>query len=83
MKYEILNANSPNAIRLQSIGWVLGTPARDVKKNDFLMWNFGEKEQIIEVVKETKLFIEVVCKSSSGYIGNRKLKKDRLVCILQ
>ena len=83
MKYVIVNETNPRAMRLQSIGNVLGTPASEVKKGDFLMWNFGSKSEVIDIINETKSFITAKMRSEGGYEGERKLKKTRLVCILE
>ena len=82
MKYLSVNENVKNAMRLQGVGMVLGTPAIEIKKGDSLMWNFGEVETVNEIVKETPKTLEI----SILYKGNtyfRKLNKTRLVCILQ
>lgn len=83
MKYTISRYPNENTITLQSIGHVIGEPAKNIKVNDFLMWNFGCKSQVIAIVKETKNFIEITEKSESGYVGNRKIKKQRIICILK
>ncbi len=84
MKYALVNQYTKNAMRLQGVGVVLGTPAKEIKKGDFLMWNFGYKSQVIEIVKETEKTITIKEKTcESNYIGERKLSKSRLVCILK
>ena len=82
MKYTLVNKNTKNAMRLQSIGTVLGTPAQEIKRGDSLMWNFGSVEVVDNILKETDktLFISVVYE---GKLYERKLNKKRLVCILK
>jgi len=82
MRYTLVNESTPNAMRLQSIGNVLGTPAKEIKKGDSLMWNFGGVEVVSDIIKETEktLVISVLYK---GNLYERKLAKKRLVCILK
>lgn len=83
MKYARVNEGHPQAMRLQGIGLVQGTPAIEVKKGDFLLWNMGYKSEVLEIVSETKAMITIKERCESGYIADRKMKKNRLVCILQ
>lgn len=84
MKYTIVNSTGKNAMRLQSIGNVLGTPAGEIKKGDILMWNFGSKGEVLEIVSETAKTITIKEKQvGTSYVGERKMTKTRLVCILQ
>lgn len=82
MKYTLVNKSATNAMRLQSIGNVLGTPAMKIKKGDRLMWNFGTVEIVSDILKETDkmLVISILC---NGNLYERKLAKKRLVCILK
>ena len=83
MKYTLVNQNTTNAMRLQSIGNVLGTPASEIKKGDILMWNFGSKGEVLEIVNETPKTITIKEKEvGASYVGERKMTKSRLVCIL-
>ena len=84
MKYTLVNSTEKNAMRLQSIGNVPGTPASEIKKGDILMWNFGSKGEVIEIVSQTAKTITIKEKQVGGaYIGERKMTKTRLVCILK
>lgn len=76
-----VNESTKNAMRLQSIGWVLGTPAGQIKLNDYLMWNFGEMSQVTEIIKETDKSI-VICESYKDKTYTRRFAKTRLVCII-
>lgn len=82
MKYTLVNERTQNAMRLQSIGNVLGTPAMEIKKGDTLMWNFGHTSLVSDILKETPkmLVINEIC---NGKLYERKLSKTRLVCILK
>lgn len=82
MKYTLVNENTKNAMRLQSIGMVLGTPAGEIKKGDSLMWNFGSVELVNDILKETEKMI-VITILINGKLYERKLLKTRLVCILK
>ena len=84
MKYTLVNETATNAMRLQSIGNVLGTPAREIKKGDILMWNFGSKGEVLEIVNETPKTITIKEKQvGASYVHERKMTKSRLVCILK
>jgi hypothetical protein len=83
MYHQITNESHPNGMRLQGVGIVVGTPAINIKKDDYLLWNFGSKSKVVEIVRETKSFIVINELCSNEKIYTRKLKKTRLVCILQ
>lgn len=83
MKYTLKKYPGSDTISLQGVGHVIGRPAVEVKAGDILMWNFGEKESVLSVLSETAHFVTIQMQSRSGYVGTRKLKKDRLVCILE
>lgn len=82
MKYTRVSQSHENAMRLQSIGFVLGTPAKEIKKGSNLMWNFGTVSQVIDIIKETEKTI-TISTSYEGKTYERKLLKTRLVCILE
>lgn len=83
MKYQITTAENKNAMRLQSIGLVVGTPAENIKKGDFLMWNFGSVYVVNEIIKETeKMIIISTSPKGSSAVYEQKLNKNRLVCKL-
>lgn len=83
MKYKLVNMTDPNAMRLQSVGWVKGTYAENIKNGDFLMWNFGSVYVVNEIIKETeKMLIISTSPKNSTAVYTQKLKKNRLVCIL-
>ena len=82
MKYTLVNQNEKIAIRLQSVGNVLGTPASEIKKGDNLMWNFGAVEVVKEILKETNKTV-VISILYNEKLYERKLAKKRLVCILK
>ena len=84
MKYTLVNETATNAMRLQSIGNVLGTPESEIKKGDILMWNFGSKGEVLEIINETSKTITIKEKQvGDSYVGERKMTKTRLVCILR
>lgn len=79
-----VNETAKNAMRLQSVGIVAGTPAAEVKKGDFLMWNFGSIYTVNEILRETAAYIFIsTSPKDSDKVFEQKLKKDRLICILQ
>lgn len=72
-------------MRLQSVGIVLGTPSSEIKKGDFLMWNFGSVYSVNEIIAETAktITIKTSPKDKPEEIYTQKLFKNRLVCILK
>ena len=68
-------------IQLQKIGKVPAQPASNIKVGTILMWNFGTTETVLEIVNETAQTLSVKIQIND-YIGVRKLKKTRLVCIV-
>jgi hypothetical protein len=82
MKYTRVNQSTPQSMRLQSVGWVQGQPAANIKKGDFLMWNFGCKTEIKAVRDVSAKSIEVD-EMDGGKIYTRRFLKTRLVCILE
>ena len=68
-------------IQLQSIGKVPAQQASNIKVGTILMWNFGTKETVLEIVNETAKTLSVKIQSGN-YVGVRKLNKTRLVCIV-
>lgn len=89
MKYTPVNDDHPQAMRLQSIGLVQGTPASQIKENDLLMWNFGGVSRVTKIIKETvkTLVIEEIPVknefNNQQKAYKRRLFKNRLVCILK
>lgn len=84
MKYQLVNQGTKNAMRLQSIGLVQGTPASEIKKGSFLMWNFGSVSVVNEIIHETaKMIVVSTSPKGSDKVFQRKFLKTRLVCILE
>lgn len=83
MTYQLVNEGTKNSMRLQQIGIVQGTPAGEIKKGDFLMWNWGAKSQVTKIVKESEKSIWIEETYDSGKTFQRRFSKTRLVCILQ
>lgn len=84
-QYTLTTPNHPYAMRLQSVGWVIGTPAQEIKQGDALMWNFGSIYLVNAITKITDKFIEIstspIEKPNDTY--TQSLKKTRFVCILK
>lgn len=85
MQYAIVSKFHKNAMQLQSIGWVIGTQSSEIKKGDFLMWNFGSVYSVNEILKETEKTITISTspKDNKNQVYTQKLLKTRLVCILK
>lgn len=73
-----------NAIKLQGIhGEKKGTPTKDLIIGDIIVWNFGYKSEVVEIIpSKTGKTITFMLKSlESGNINPRKMGADRLVVI--
>ena len=65
---------------LQGVGCKSAIRAVELKVGDVTMWNFGYTETILGISKETAktIVFNIKC-NDSGFVGTRRLKKDRLV----
>lgn len=73
-----------NTIKLQGInGEKQGTPTKDLKVGDILIWNFGYKSEVMEIIpSKTGKTITFMLKSlESGNINTRKMGADRFVVV--
>ena len=73
-----------NAVKLQGIyGAKEGTPTKDLKVGDVLIWNYGYKSEVVEILpSKTGKTITFMMKSiESGKITPRKMGADRLVVV--
>lgn len=73
-----------NTVKLQGIhGEKKGTPTKDLKIGDIIIWNFGYKSEIVDIApSKTGKTITFMLKSlESGNINPRKMGADRLVVI--
>jgi len=84
LRYTQTTPNDLKAMRLQSVGWVVGREAQELKQGDMIMWNFGAIYQVDKINKTTDKFIEIttsdITNPSKKY--DQTLKKTRLICIL-
>ena len=67
-------------IRLQSIGWVDAKPARELKLNDVIIWNFGYTSTVKSIEPKEKT-IRTVIISEDGKEYKRDFRPSRLVAI--
>ena len=73
-----------NTIKLQGIhGEKKGTPTKNLLIGDVIIWNFGYKSEVVEIIpSKTGKTITFMLKSlESGNINPRKMGADRLVVI--
>ena len=73
-----------NTIKLQGIcGTKEGTPTKNLKVGDIIVWNYGYKSEVIEITpSKTGKTITFMLKSfESGNISPRKMGSDRLVVV--
>lgn len=71
-----------NTIKLQGIyGHHKGTPTKDLKIGDVIVWNYGHKSEVVGITpSKTGKTITFMLKSlESGNINARKMGVDRLV----
>ena len=84
MQYILTTQHNEKAMRLQNIGWVIGTPAGELKEGDFIMWNFGTVYGVAEITAETEktITISTYNRSNPSKLYSQRLAKRRLICIL-
>ena len=73
-----------NTIKLQGIhGAQKGTPTKELKVGDVLIWNYGYKSEVMEIIpsKTGKTFTFMLKSLESGNISQRKMGADRLVVV--
>ena len=73
-----------NTIKLQGIyGTKEGTPTKKLKVGDVLIWNYGYKSEVMEIIpsKTGKTFTFMLKSLESGNISPRKMGADRLVVV--
>lgn len=71
-------------VKLQGIyGAKEGTPTKNLKVGDVLIWNYGYKSEVVEILpSKTGKTITFMMKSlESGNISPRKMGADRLVVV--
>ena len=73
-----------NTVKLQGIhGEQKGTPTKDLKVGDVIVWNYGYKSEVVGIIpSKTGKTITFMLKSfSDGIVRSRKMGADRLVVI--
>lgn len=73
-----------NTVKLQGIyGAKEGTPTKNLKVGDVLIWNYGYKSEVVEIIpSKTGKTITFMLKSlESGNISTRKMGVNRLVVV--
>ena len=73
-----------NTIKLQGIsGQQKGTATKDLKVGDVIIWNYGYKSEVVEIIpsKTGKTITFMLRNFESGNINARKMGADRLVVI--
>ena len=73
-----------NTVKLQGIsGQQSAIPTKELKIGDFIIWNFGYKSEVVEIIpSKTGKTITFMLKSlESGNINPRKMGADRLVVV--
>ena len=73
-----------NTVKLQGIsGQQKGTPTKDLRVGDIIIWNFGYRSEVVEITpSKTGKTITFMLKSfSDGIVRSRKMGADRLVVI--
>ena len=73
-----------NTIKLQGIsGQQKGTATKDLKVGDVIIWNYGYKSEVVEIIpsKTGKTITFMLRSFESGNINARKMGADRLVVV--
>ena len=82
--YERMVEIMANTVKLQGVyGQQAGTAAKDLKIGDVIVWNFGYKSEVMELIpSKTGKTITAMLKSlESGNISPRKMSAERLVVL--
>ena len=73
-----------NTVKLQGMyGAQKGTPTKDLKVGDVIVWNYGYKSEVVEIIpsKTGKTITFMLRSLESGNVNPRKMGADRLVVI--
>lgn len=73
-----------NTVKLQGIyGQQKGTAVKNLKVGDVIVWNYGYKSEVLELIpSKTGKTITAILKSlESGNVNPRKMGADRLVVV--
>ena len=73
-----------NTVKLQGInGHQQGTPVNKLKVGDVIVWNFGYKSEVMELIpsKTGKTITAILKSHDSGNISPRKMSAERLVVV--
>lgn len=73
-----------NTIKLQGIsGQQIGTQTKDLRVGDIIVWNYGYKSEIVDIIpsKTKKTFTFILKSFESGNINARKMGTNRLVVV--
>lgn len=73
-----------NTVKLQGIaGQQAGTAVKDLKIGDVLVWNYGYKSEVVELIpsKTGKTITAMLRSQQDGQIRPRKMGAERLVVV--
>lgn len=73
-----------NTVKLQGIaGQQAGTAVKDLKIGDILIWNYGYKSEVVELIpsKTGKTITAMLRSQQDGQIRARKMGSERLVVV--
>lgn len=76
--------NMKNTIKLQGVaGQQTGTAVKDLKIGDVLVWNYGSKSEVVELIpsKTGKTITAMLRSQQDGQIRPRKMEAERLVVV--
>lgn len=75
-----------NTVKLQGIyGEKQGTPTKNLKIGNIIIWNYGYKSKVVEIIpsKTGKTMTVMLESSTDGQIRPRKLGANRLLVVEQ
>ena len=73
-----------NLVRIQSVGWIAGKPARDLAVGDQIVWNFGHVYQVVKMTTSANgkwVFIDEANVVTGEVFGPRRMGAQRLVAM--
>lgn len=70
-------------IHLQGIGKHYAIMVCQLMVGDTLVWNYGAKSKVIAIDNLSKCYIKITTMDEKGNVYERRMKRDRLVAVIE
>lgn len=70
-------------VHLQSYGFADAVKAMALEPGDVMIWNWGQTSEVVSVDSVSAHYLTITEKTKTGYQGERRFKKDRLVGVVK